>query len=167
MFVGDACESSSDTHLLEAGMRITGNILAIVAIVANAIGNYYIFRGQRRSQIELLKLDQELNQSIEARSAKRAAYADLLAAIEELYESKISKNRERKIQAEIQINKSLALVDIIGPAEVYLKASDIENFATLRRSSGDRNLYLDELTTLMRVDLKTENPEYRLNKYKD
>jgi hypothetical protein len=147
-------------------MIITGNIMAVTAIALGAVGNYFIFRGQSNSQEKLLKIDRELQLSAETRSSKKSAYADLLAAIEELYEAKFSRNKERKLKAEIQINRALATVDIIGPAVIYRKASFLEDFATLPRTSKVRNQYLDELTSLMREDLQIKDPKYLLGKIK-
>ena len=138
--------------------------MAVTAIVVGSIGNYFIFRGQSNSQEKLIKLDRDLQLIAETRSAKKLAYADLLAAIEELHEAKASSNKERKLQAEIQINRALATVDVIGPAIIYRKASFVEDFATLSRSSKKRNQYLDELTTLMREDLQVVDPQYVLGK---
>ncbi len=138
--------------------------MAVTAIVVGSIGNYFIFRGQSNSQEKLLKLDRDLQLIAETRSAKKLAYADLLAAIEELHEAKASSNKERKLQAEIQINRALATVDVIGPAIIYRKASFVEDFATLPRTSKKRNQYLDELTTLMREDLQVVDPQYVLGK---
>jgi hypothetical protein len=55
-------------------------------------------------------------------------------------------------------------VDIIGPAVIYQKASLVEDFATLPRTSKARNQYLDELTSLMREDLQIKDPKYLLGK---
>ena len=138
--------------------------MAVTAIVVGSIGNYFIFRGQSNSQEKLIKLDRDLQLIAESRSAKKLAYADLLAAIEELHEAKASSDKERKLQAEIQINRALATVDVIGPTIIYRKASFVEDFATLSPSSKKRNQYLDELSTLMREDLQVVDPQYVLGK---
>ncbi len=77
--------------------------MAVTAIALGAVGNYFIFRGQSNSQEKLLKLDRELQLSAETRSSKKSAYADLLAAIEELYEAKFQGIRRENYKLKFKL----------------------------------------------------------------
>ena len=94
-------------------------------------------------------------------TSRRLAYVDLLSAIEELTETQgLEDEHPRRVAAAIQMNRSIALVDLVAPLPICLASRHAENLSRLSRGDGHRESQLDTLTTLMRRDLGTRDPEY-------
>lgn len=95
------------------------------------------------------------------------AYADLLAAIEELHESQHHVGSERHRSACQAMNLAMARVDLLAPADICAISQHSEEIAGWKRGSQDRDSWLDKLTTLMRRDIGIRKGEYRITRLEE
>ena len=98
---------------------------------------------------------------------KRVAYAELLTSIENIADhvEKLIDDPEGLAKAYSSMNTALAMMDLIAPQDIHIRATRAFQIALLGRESAtleetlERKHYLNELTSLMRKDLGFESDD--------
>lgn len=134
-------------HLTEREVTLTLGLVPIGAVVVAALIADY--QSQKRKKIEI----------------KRIAYAELLTSIEEIsdYVEGIRDEPGGLSKAYSSMNSALAMMDLVAPKLIHEKATDAFRIAKMERGGtnleevAERKEYLNELTSLMRLDLGFES----------
>ena len=144
-------------------MRWTQSYTSILSIVITTIGSVLVVlitqivsRKNLASTITQLQSNHSSELNERKLQQKREAYANLLASLEEMTESFQCKNEyqsRRFHEASVNMNTSLAIIDVLAPMKISAQAEIIEDYVEIPRGAEEREQYLNILTNMMRDDL--------------